>query len=471
MTDGGRGNLRHALRVAAAATAVVALVYLVVVVVFDAVVLHRQWAQIDERLAVALDQAGRHPGEVPAPERGPHLPLAAPVGADRDDAPVFVWVVDHSGAVTAASVGAPSLPPGSFSRAGGYTDATVGASQFRLDARPYGDGVLVAGVSAAEQHHLESLLVIAEVVAGPIALLGMFLVSLVIGIQASAPVERARLRQLEFTADASHELRTPLSVIEAEIDLALSTRREAGSYRQTLLRLREESKRLQHIVEDLLWLARFDAGPPPPAREPIDLATIAEVCVARFEPLARSRQVGITNEMRGDERPWVHAPAEWIDRLAGILVDNACRYSPPGGRVLVAVEAANGRVSLRVEDSGPGIPAEERPRLFDRFHRATAAPGGTGLGLAIADSIVRSTDGRWRIGDSTLGGALMEVTWHRPHDRSRDAPPGVVDRQPEAHLVPSARRRGDVPDAGTARPASDAGTARPASEAAPGPLR
>jgi two-component system, OmpR family, sensor kinase len=113
------------------------------------------------------------------------------------------------------------------------------------------------------------------------------------------------------------------------------------------------------------------------------------------------------------------APPEWIDRLAGVLVDNACRYAGPGGQVRIQVRAQGGRISLTVEDSGPGIPAAERPRLFDRFHRATEHGSGAGLGLAIGDSIVRSTGGRWQVGDSALGGALMSVSWKQAVIRVR----------------------------------------------------
>jgi two-component system, OmpR family, sensor histidine kinase TctE len=94
-------------------------------------------------------------------------------------------------------------------------------------------------------------------------------------------------------------------------------------------------------------------------------------------------------------------------------VDNACRYAGRDGKVLITVAADANRVSLAVEDSGPGIPPEERAKLFDRFHRATDEGTGAGLGLAIADSVVQATGGRWRVGDAALGGARMEVSWHR----------------------------------------------------------
>jgi two-component system sensor histidine kinase TctE len=118
----------------------------------------------------------------------------------------------------------------------------------------------------------------------------------------------------------------------------------------------------------------------------------------------------------------ISAPPEWIDRLAGVLVDNACRYAGPAGQVRIQVRAEGSRVSLVVEDSGPGIPEADRPRLFDRFHRATEPGSGTGLGLAIGDSIVRSTGGHWRVGDSGLGGALMSVSWRHTQPRAFERP-------------------------------------------------
>jgi signal transduction histidine kinase len=96
-----------------------------------------------------------------------------------------------------------------------------------------------------------------------------------------------------------------------------------------------------------------------------------------------------------------------------VLVDNACKYAGQSGSVRIEVGRIGSRVVLAVEDSGPGIPVEARAHLFDRFRRGTDLPGGHGLGLAIADSVVRSTGGRWRVDDAgpRLGGARMEVSW------------------------------------------------------------
>jgi two-component system OmpR family sensor kinase len=202
-----------------------------------------------------------------------------------------------------------------------------------------------------------------------------------------------------------------LSVIEAELSLA---RESFGPPEpETLDRISEESHRLKRIVDDLLWLARFDSAPPPPVSGSIDVATIVEACTERFRPLAESRSIHLVVQRLGSEPATIIAPAEWIDRLASVLVDNACKYASESGSVLIQVGRVDQRVVLCVEDSGPGIPAGERDRLFDRFRRGTDRVGGHGLGLAIADSIVRSTGGRWRVddADAVIGGAHMEVSW------------------------------------------------------------
>jgi signal transduction histidine kinase len=338
---------------------------------------------------------------------------------DADAAPVFLWLVTTAGAVTAHTPGAPALPAGLLAAHPphdrlAFTVGLGSTGAFRLKLARDGSNWLIAGQSRAGDAHTERLLLYGEVIAGPFLLLAMFFGSLVVGLRALAPVEQSRRRQLEFTADASHELRTPLSVIRAEADVALSSPRKAAEYRDALTRIQGESRRVRQLVDDMLWLARFDSRPPPPSDEPVDLVTLAQASADRFRAVGPA----VTADV-GAGPALISAPPEWIDRLAGVLMDNACRYAGPGGQVRIGVRAQGNRVSLTVEDSGPGIPEAERPRLFDRFHRVTEHGPGAGLGLAIGDSIVRSTGGRWQVGVSPLGGALMTVSWkhtqpHRP---------------------------------------------------------
>jgi len=422
----------HAVRVAAVVTLLIGVLYMAVMVSFDALNAHRLLAQVDTHLRDQLNTA----------TVGPGLSPGSVVGADHDldDAPVVLWQVMGGGRVVASSPAAPVLAAGSWSRDGQPSTARLGTTWFRLDARRIGAQWLVAGESLAAANHVRGVLVAAEAIAAPFVLAAVFLGTLVIGLQAAAPVEAARRRQLEFTADASHELRTPLSVIEAEVALSLASRRDAPAYREALERVGGESKRLRRIVEDLLWLARFDSEPPPPGDEPVDVLTLAQGCAERFGAVAQSRDIAVSVRSEGDTQAWISAPAEWIDRLTGVLVDNACRYAGSGGTVAIVVGAQGNRVSLAVDDSGPGIPAEERPLLFDRFYRAAAEGTGAGLGLAIADSVVRSTGGRWHIGEADLGGAHMEVSWHRSSSRDPGPRRTVTGKDPEGR-----RQRDEVP--------------------------
>ena len=413
----------HAARVAFAATLVIAIVYLGCVTALDMAVaaqLTRQTdAQLDDRLSGTDQQIVATAERKDGDDDG-----------DVDAAPVVLWLQDADGRTQRLSPGVPPLPAGLRPGRGWPVTEQIGKSTFRLEAKRAGNRWIIAGQSLSENAHTERVLIDSEIAAAPLLLLAMFLGSLTVGLKALGPVEQSRRRQLEFTADASHELRTPLSVIGAEADIALASSRAAAEYQGSLTRIQGESRRLRRIVEDLLWLARFDSQPPPPGDEPLDVATIADTCADRFGALAGARSITITTDT--GTPALISAPPEWIDRLAGVLMDNACRHAGQDGQVRISVAAAAGRVSLTVEDSGPGIPPEERPRLFDRFHRATSDGHGAGLGLAIADSIASSTGGRWAIGDSSLlGGARIEVSWRRHQPRLSRRPasaPSVPSR-------------------------------------------
>jgi signal transduction histidine kinase len=412
MSPSLRRPLAHAARVAAVVAALFAVLYVTVAVAFDYLDARHLVAHVDGRLADRLADIGRQ-GLRPTAAYG-----LLPVGTDVDDAPLVLWRPGPGAASPALIAGAPSLPNGEWSRWARPATAVLGRDDFRLMAAREGTTWLVAGQSLAAERHVESVVAEAEIVGGPVLALAVFASALVIGLVASRPIEQARRRQLEFTADASHELRTPLTVIEAEVGVALSTAHRASAYREALQRVGTEGQRLRHIVEDLLFLARFDSNPPAPPDEPVDLVTLAEASAQRFSAVAEARGVDLLVVTRGGGA-MLNAPPAWLDRLCGVLVDNACRHAGAGGSVRVIVTAGGSSVSLAVEDTGPGIPAEERPFLFDRFHRGTDDGQGAGLGLAIADAVVSSSGGRWRVADSPGGGAHMEVVWRRPHLRDR----------------------------------------------------
>jgi len=398
-----RGHRVHAVRVAAVAAVVVVLGFGIVAAVLDLLVEHRLEVQVDARLSQRLEEARLVPTD--------RLPSGLPTDGDDDDAaPVFVWEVSPAGGGRALVPGAPRLPVRRW--VPGHTDElTVGSTPFRFHAARDGNVVLVAGASVAQITSIRDDLLVSEGILAGVLLLAVYLGAFAVGVKASAPVEEIRLRQAEFTADASHELRTPLSVIEAEVELALSRPRTGSSYRDTLGRVAGEGRRLRRIVDDLLWLARADTEDQSTAPQRSAVDAVARSCVDRFQAVAAGRRVSLTFDGSAVPGPVIDAAPEWVDRLVGVLVDNACKFAGSGGAVAVRVAARGNRCVLQVDDSGPGIPPAERSRVFDRFHRADDASGGTGLGLAIADSVVRRTHGRWNVGDSPLGGTRMEVSW------------------------------------------------------------
>jgi len=396
---------RHAMRTAALATAVVFVVLAALCTGVDLLVQHNLVAGTDERLDERLSTLARG-----------HDSLFS--GGVRDDgdrnleAPVLAWAVTPDGTVAQRSSGAPDLPA-SLRGVSSARNASVGGVDVRISGAAVDDGRVVAAEALAPVSRAMANLLIAEGIFAPLVLAAVFLGALAIAMRVAGPVERARRRHIAFTADASHELRTPLAVIEAETSLALGARRDAAGYREALERVAGESGRLRRIVDDLLWLARFDAEPEAPRAEPVDLAQVAATATDRFRTVASRRHIRLRSDRRGERPAVIDAPADWVDKLCGVLIDNACKYSPEGGEVEVLVSSDHNGVSLRVRDHGPGIPHEEREHIFGRFHRATHSAGGSGLGLAIGDAVVRATGGRWEVADTPGGGASISVAWPR----------------------------------------------------------
>jgi two-component system sensor histidine kinase CiaH len=405
---------RQSIRVALAAAAIVAGAYLAIGVGVYAISSTALVAQMDDRV---LDGVGRilHDPR-PAPPGGYEPQKDKPLGPF-----LYVWTFHPDGATFTNFPSSPELPVDPRAITTPRT-VNVDGTNLRLAGNQIGSRYVVAGESMDQIEDAQSTITTAMVLIAPFLIGAVFLGAVLIGRRVAAPIEAARRRQLEFTADASHELRTPLSVIEAHTSLALAADRSPEWYRRAFEKIEPEGRRMRHLLDDLLWLARFDASRGAPNAEPVDVATLAAQAVDRFGPVAEARHLTLAVDA-GPGAHVVSVPPEWLDRLLGVLLDNAVRYSPEGGTISVRVEPDGSRVRLAVDDSGPGIAPDERERIFDRFHRANEKPGGAGLGLAIADAIVRATNGRWRIGTSAAGGASMSVSW--PRALSAQAEPGV----------------------------------------------
>jgi two-component system sensor histidine kinase CiaH len=398
---------RESIRVALAATGFVALAYLLVSVTVVLFVTANLTAQVDQRLVESFQRLpldGLNRDQPPDPGRDPGRPFGAPF---------LVWTVLPNGTVV-TTTSTPDLPSELRTVAGPVT-ATIAGTDFRVAGEQLGDITVVMAQSMEQVSDARTTIILGELLIAPFLLGVVFLGAVLIGRRVAAPIEAARQRQLEFTADASHELRTPLSVIEANTSLALAQDREAAWYRTAFERVDRESRRMRRLLEDMLWLARFDAARVPRESEPVDLGILAAQTADRFAVVAEARHLTLT--VHPPPGPAVIGAApDLVDRLIAVLLDNACKYATDGGRVDVAVAIDGSRASVTVDDSGPGIPETDRERIFDRFHRANATStdvGGAGLGLAIGDAIVRATGGRWAIGTSPAGGARVTVSWAR----------------------------------------------------------
>ncbi len=202
-------------------------------------------------------------------------------------------------------------------------------------------------------------------------------------------------RERRFTADAAHELRTPLAAIKGRIDVALSRCRTSAEYEATLHALDHEADRLIRLANDLLLLARLDQRRLGWEPETLEVGEVLSAVIEEVQPLAEARQITLTRRIAADL--CVQGYLDHLIRLLLNLLDNAIKFTPSPGQVIVQAETIAGEVCITITDQGPGIPPEHLPSLFERFYRVESARsrsgGGTGLGLAIAAEIARAHGG------------------------------------------------------------------------------
>lgn len=227
-------------------------------------------------------------------------------------------------------------------------------------------------------------------------------------------VETYVRRIQQFTADVSHELRSPLAALKGNAEVALSRERSAAEFKEVLEHSVEHYERLGKITEDLLLLARVDAGEDIFRREPLELGQAVRDVVDLFSPLAT--ECGLRLVFEENASASLVGDAGRLRQVFANLIDNAIKYTPAPGEVRVSLDCENGKVRVRVADTGVGIAAEDLPRIFDRFYRADRARSrsrpnndGVGLGLSICRSIVEAHHGHIEVSSSAGQGTVIDV--------------------------------------------------------------
>ncbi|MCK6486459.1 MAG: heavy metal sensor histidine kinase [Phycisphaerae bacterium] len=229
-------------------------------------------------------------------------------------------------------------------------------------------------------------------------------------------VERSFRQIQQFTADAAHELRTPLTALKGSAELALGQPRTQEQLRVVIEQSLEYYRVLARVTDDLLLLARLDAGQEPLRFERFCFPSVVEDVVELYRPLASDRGIDIAVDPHEDV--WIRADPGKIRRLISNLLDNAIKYMGGAGTVNVNIHRRNGVVSTSIIDTGPGIPADDLPHVFERFFRVDRARAAAqdadarsvGLGLAISRSIVHAHSGEITIESAAGRGTQVTFT-------------------------------------------------------------
>lgn len=257
-------------------------------------------------------------------------------------------------------------------------------------------------------HDLSLLLIGGGVLGILLAALG----SLFLAGRALVPIRQAFGRQRQFTADASHELRTPLALIRANAEMMLLRGEHLDDENAELVQeIIRETDHLNRMVGDLLTLARADSEMLELRIAPMDLGSLVEEVHDDLQRIAEARDIQGTISVNGPVT--VAGDEVRLRQLLLILIDNALKYTDPGGEVHVSLSRVDNRARLVVQDTGIGIPPQDVPHIFERFYRVDRAreheSGGTGLGLAIARWIVQAHHGTIKVESELSKGTKFQV--------------------------------------------------------------
>jgi heavy metal sensor kinase len=224
-------------------------------------------------------------------------------------------------------------------------------------------------------------------------------------------LDNAVQRMRQFTADASHELRTPIAIIRTTAELALRRERDPEEYRKSLENVQREAEWMTQLAEDLLMLARADAGNLQLRSERVVVDGLARSVADEAAPIAEVRGVAMHVRLAAGDAS-VNGDCRALHRLLAILLDNAVQHTPAEGTVEIETSAVEGRVGITVRNSGEGIRSEDLPHIFERFYRGDPArtrQNGAGLGLAIARSIAQAHGAEIEVESAVGEGAVFSV--------------------------------------------------------------
>jgi two-component system sensor histidine kinase TctE len=197
--------------------------------------------------------------------------------------------------------------------------------------------------------------------------------------------------QRQFVADAAHQLRTPLTLLDTQVQCARQSVGDATALEDALGAIHRTSRKMTEMTNQLLLLARAESAPSPVSNVPVDMAQVVSSVLEELILAAQRREIDLGAELGEDLR--VAGSEQLLTALVANLVDNAIRYTQAGGCVTARCRRAGNEVVLEVVDNGPGIPAEIRAHVFERFYRGKTDVEGTGLGLAIVRRIAQSHGG------------------------------------------------------------------------------
>lgn len=231
--------------------------------------------------------------------------------------------------------------------------------------------------------------------AGLICLILSFFGSFFMAHRAMIPIQKAWRQQKDFLSDASHELRTPLTIIQTNLDVVMTNRDEPVSEQMKWLNnIQEESANMNKIVDSLLFLARADSNQQLLDKQLFSLNHALLRAVAPFEPLANAKEISL-DVLATNNAFTCHGDEMRFKQVIGILVDNAIRHTPFGGKISIQLSQLNQETLLTITDSGEGIESKYLGKIFDRFYQVdhSRSKGGSGLGLAIAKLIIESHGG------------------------------------------------------------------------------